>query len=196
MMYVEGEGRPWHGLGVAVDSPATAAEAITAASLDWRVTTNPVLIRNSHTHVFEPIRGKVAIVREDTQEVFSVMGDGYEPVQNVDSFSFFDAVIAQGEAMYHTAGSLFGGRKVWILAKLPGDIVVTDTDKIEKYILLSNSHDGSSALRMKFTPIRVVCNNTLGIALSGHEGFYAKHTRNVLTRATEAREALGLAAQY
>jgi phage/plasmid-like protein (TIGR03299 family) len=191
MMYVASEGKPWHGLGVGVDNPATAEEAITAASMDWGVETQPV-----YQSMGRLIPNKRAIVRTDTQEVFTIMGDGYEPVQNRDAFSFFDSVVAQGEAMYHTAGSLFGGRKVWILAKLPEDIVVTDTDKIGKYILLSNSHDGSAALRMKFTPIRVVCSNTLSVALSQQGGFYAKHTRNVMARATEAREVLGLAAQY
>lgn len=203
MMYVEGEGRPWHGLGVAVNGPANAAETIAAASLNWEVETRPVyqyapseIIGGNQFYRHLEIPNKNAIVRADTNEVFAVMGSGYEPVQNVDAFSFFDEVIAQGEAIYHTAGSLFGGRKVWILAKLPDDIVVTETDKIGKYILLSNSHDGSSALRMKFTPIRVVCSNTLSVALSDTSGFYAKHTRNVLQRASEAREVLGLAAQY
>jgi phage/plasmid-like protein (TIGR03299 family) len=187
---------PWHGLGVALDSPATAAEAIEAASLDWKVITEPVFVGRNGVFSSEQIEGKKAIVREDTRQVFTVMGDGYEPVQNVDAFNFFDSVIAQGEAMYHTAGSLFGGKKVWILAKLPDDIVVSNADKIGKYILLSNAHDGSAALRMKFTPIRVVCNNTLGVALWKNDGFYAKHTRNVMARASEAREVLGLAAQY
>jgi len=204
MMYVEGEGKPWHGLGVALDSPATAQEAIIAAGLDWEVVAEPVFIARGWVEGFmdaapsgfNTISGKNAIMRKDTRDVFAIMGDGYEPMQNIDAFNFFDSVISQGEAMYHTAGSLFGGKRVWILAKLPGDIIVTDTDKIGKYILLSTSHDGSAALRMKFTPIRVVCNNTLSIALSGRSGFYAKHTRNILSRAAEAREILGVAEQY
>lgn len=206
MMYLKAEGKPWHGLGVALDAPATAAEAIKAASLDWTVETRPVVtyrvgewdaLSRTERRTEMLIPDKKAIVRTDTQEVFAIMGDGYEPVQNVDNFNLFDAVIAQGEAMYHTAGSLFGGRKVWILAKLPEDIVVSDMDKVEQYILLSSSHDGSAALRMQFTPIRVVCANTLSFALRDTKGaFYAKHTRNVMHKASEAREVLGLAKEY
>jgi len=125
-----------------------------------------------------------------------VMGKGYQPVQNVEAFGFFDDVIAQGEAVYHTAGSLFNGRKIWILAKLPDDITLNQDDVIQPYILLSNSHDGTNALRMQLTPVRVVCSNTLRFASSERGGFYGKHTRNVMQRAGEAREVLGLATAY
>jgi len=200
MMYLKAEGKPWHGLGVALDAPATAAEAIEAAQLDWTVETRPVytsqLLTTGETSLMT-IPNKKAIVRTDTDEVFAIMSDGYEPVQNMDNLNLLDAVVAQGEAVYHTAGSLFGGRKIWLLSKLPQDIVISDMDKIEQYILLSSSHDGSAALRMQFTPIRVVCANTLSFALRDTKGaFYAKHTRNILSKATEAREALGLAEAY
>ena len=186
---------PWHKLGVQLDGEATAAEAIAAAQMDWTVTTQPVYVRNIHDGFME-IHGKAAIMREDTEEVFGVMGSGYQPVQNNEAFGFFDSVIGQGEAIYHTAGSLYGGKRVWILAKLPEDIQVTPEDVVQPYILLSNSHDGSQALRMQITPIRVVCWNTLSAALQRQGGFYAKHTRNVMERANEAREVLGLAHAY
>ena len=187
---------PWHGLGVKLDNPATAAEAIAAAGLDWNVIKKPVYVRNIHGG-FEEVAGKAAIVREDTQEVFSIMGDGYEPLQNWDgNGTLLDGVVGMGEAIYHTAGSLFGGRKVFLLVKLPEDIEVIPGDVVQPYILLSNSHDGSQAVRMQVTPIRVVCANTLSAALRGGGGFYAKHTKNVMQRATEAREVLGLAHAY
>ena len=186
---------PWHKLGVKLDNPATAAEAIEAAQMEWSVITKPVYARNQ-AGGFEEIDGKRAIVRADTQEVFTIMGNGYEPVQNKDAFSFFDAVIGQGEAIYHTAGSLYGGKRIWVMAKLPDDIKITPDDVIQPYILLSNSHDGSTALRMQITPIRVVCANTLSVALGSNGGFYAKHTRNVMQRAKDAREVLGLANAY
>jgi phage/plasmid-like protein (TIGR03299 family) len=186
---------PWHGLGVKLDSPATAAEAIAAAGLDWTVIKKPVYVRNIHGG-FEEVAGKAAIVREDTQEVFTIMGDGYEPTQQRDAFNMFDGVVGLGEAVYHTAGSLFGGRKIFVLARLPEDIEIVPGDVVQPYILLSNSHDGSQALRMQLTPIRVVCANTLSAALRGGGGFYAKHTKNVLARASEAREVLGLAHAY
>jgi len=186
---------PWHKLGVKLDNPATAAEAIEAAQMEWSVITKPVYVRNQ-AGGFEEVDGKRAIVRADTQEVFTIMGNGYEPVQNKDAFSFFDAVIGQGEAIYHTAGSLYGGKRIWVMAKLPDDIKITPDDVIQPYILLSNSHDGSTALRMQITPIRVVCANTLSVALGSNGGFYAKHTRNVMQRAKDAREVLGLANAY
>ena len=193
MMYA-GE-TPWHKQGVKLDNPATAAEAIAAAKLDWDVITRLVYTRNLAGDIV-PIEDKRAIVRADTEEVFTVMGKGYQPVQNVEAFGFFDNVIAQGEAVYHTAGSLFNGRKIWILAKLPNDITVNEEDVIQPYILLSNSHDGSNALRMQLTPVRVVCFNTLRFATRASGGFYGKHTRNVLQKAGEAREVLGLASAY
>jgi len=142
------------------------------------------------------IDGKAAIVRSDTMEPFGIMSNRYQPVQNVEAFRFFDSVIAQGEAVYHTAGSLYGGKKIWILAKLPEDIEVIPGDVIQPYILLSNSHDGSSALRMINTPIRVVCANTLSVALNKSRGFYARHTTNVMAKVSAAREVLGLAHAY
>jgi phage/plasmid-like protein (TIGR03299 family) len=193
MMYT-GEA-PWHRLGVKLDSPATAAEAIASAGLDWDVITRFVYSRNIHGE-FVKIEDKRAIVRADTEEVFTIMGKGYQPVQNVEAFSFFDKVIAQGEAVYHTAGSLFGGKRIWILAKLPEDITIIPGDTIQPYILLSNSHDGSQALRMQITPIRVVCWNTLSVTLNARGAFFAKHTKNIMQRASEAREMLGLAQAY
>jgi hypothetical protein len=98
---------PWHGLGTKLDGPATAAEAIAAASLDWTVDTVPVYLDGG-----VEIPGKKAVVRTDTGLVMNVMSDRYTPLQNVDAFAFFDAVVGAGEAIYHTAGSLQGGRKV------------------------------------------------------------------------------------
>ena len=188
---------PWHQQGVRLDNPATAEEAITAAKLDWKVETQPVYVRH-FSDALQPteVPNKKAIVRKDTQEVFTIMSDGYQPVQNSEAFTFFDDVIAQGEAVYHTAGSLFNGRKIWILAKLPNDITINKVDVIQPYILLSNSHDGSSALRMQLTPVRVVCANTLRFATRKQGGFFGKHTKNVMQKAGEAREVLGLAEAY
>ncbi|MEK6860792.1 MAG: DUF932 domain-containing protein [Nanoarchaeota archaeon] len=194
MMYV-GE-TPWTGLGTKLLTPATSKEAIEAAHLNWPIITNPVY-RNVSVAQFEQIPNMNAIVRLDTQTVFQVASNKYTPLQNVDAFKFFDAVVGSGQAIYHTAGALFGGRRVWILAKLPGELRVTDNDILEKYILLVNSHDGTHALTMKFTPIRVVCNNTLSVALHGNsQSFYARHTPSIINRVVEARELLGLSEAY
>ena len=193
MMYT-GE-TPWHKLGVKLDNPATAAEAIAAAGLDWEVAQQDAYTL-TRTGQFQVIEGKSAIVRQDTQQAFGVLSKGYQPVQNTEAFQFFDEMIGLGEAIYHTAGSLNNGRRIWILAKLPEDIEVVPGDPINQYILLMNSHDGSLAMRVINTPIRVVCANTLSMALRATGGFYAKHTRNILTRASEARNLLTLANAY
>mgnify|MGYP003136418517 CR=1 FL=1 len=190
---------PWHRLGVHLDNPATAEEAIVAAKLDWEVETQPVYVSrlnefNGREYVEVP--NKRAIIRKDTDEVFTIMGDGYQPAQNRKAFGMFDEVVGQGEAIYHTAGSFFNGRKIFILAKLPDDIIINEDDVVQPYILLSNSHDGTSALRMQLTPIRVVCANTLRFATKEQGGFYGKHTKNLMSRAGEAREILGLADAY
>ncbi len=202
---------PWHGLGHRLDAVATSAEAIAAARMDWNVIQTPVYtaiprigvtngVDGQHavaTVDMKNVEGQLAIVREDTDEVFSIMSDGYTPIQNTEAFEFFDALASAGEAIYHTAGSLKGGRRVWILAKLPGDLAITDTDVLEKYILLVNSHDGSRAFTVQQTPVRVVCQNTMNVALAGNEtGFKAKHTSGIMKRVNDARELLGLSEAY
>lgn len=151
---------PWHRLGTRLDEPATAHEAINAAGLDYEVELTRLVTVNDI-----PIPHKLAVVREDSHAILGVVGNTYRPVQNRECFGFLDAVVADGSLRYHTAGALGKGERVWMLAKLPDDIRVKNSDDItEKYLLLSNSHDGSSSLRVFFTPIRVVCANTLAIA--------------------------------
>ncbi len=204
MMYV-GE-TPWHGLGTRLAEVATSAEAIAAAGLDWNVIQTPVytglpVVQSAegtfkYTQIMKPVEGQLAIVRQDTEEVFAVMSDGYTPTQNRTSFVFFDAMVGAGEAIYHTAGSLKGGRRVWILAKLPGDLEI-DGDVIEKHILLVNSHDGSRAFTVQQTPTRVVCQNTMNVTLSGDETqFKAKHTSGIMRRVNDARDLLGFSEAY
>lgn len=184
---------PWHGLGTHVEGLAmTAEEAIASASLDWEVKAIPVYVDEFGMESFKVIEGKKAITRLDTGKVFTVMSDRYTPVQNVEAFSFFDSIVGSGDAIYHTAGSLYEGRKVWILARLEGDYVLDNGEKLESYILLDNSHDGSSALRMRLTTVRVVCSNTLRLANAVESAFSARHTSGIMTRAGQARNLLGL----
>jgi len=194
MMYV-GE-PPWHSLGTKLDKPATAEEAIQAAGLDFTVSKFPLLASTNglspESH-FLPVDSHFAIVRTDTKEVLGVVGSRYEPIQNKDAFTTFDALVGEGEAIYHTAGALGKGERIWILAKLPDYIRVNGNDIVEKYLLLVNSHDGSSTVRVKLTPIRVVCENTLWLALSGSEQeVHVRHTLNAKEKLKEAHEILGL----
>ncbi len=184
--------RPWHGLGTPLDHPATAAEAIVAAGLDWQVELKPALAVGS------PIPRARAVVRTDRLEPIAVVGERYAPVQNAEAFGFFDELVGEGKAVYETAGALDHGRRVWLLAKLPGDVWVTHQDNVGKYLLLTNSHDGGSALRALFTPIRVVCQNTLMAALDEGRstGVSVRHVGDVLGRAKEAHRLLGILIKY
>ncbi len=187
---------PWHQLGRHLNKPATAAEAMEAARLDYTVVKRPMkAIINGRQ--YSDVPNAFATVRTDTNQVLGVVGARYEPVQNRDAFNFFDPLVDKDEAMYHTAGVLGRGEKIWLLAKLPDYIKVgKKNDPVEKFVLLYNSHDGSSHIRVKMTPIRVVCNNTLTAALSGTESeVRIKHTQSAQDRLQEAHQILGLTNQ-
>ncbi|MBM4033053.1 MAG: DUF932 domain-containing protein [Planctomycetes bacterium] len=189
---------PWHGLGTPLARPATAQQAIRAAKLDWSVKKVPLFAFEGRIALDVP--GKFAVVREDlwgTPDccVLGVVGRDYRPLQNRDAFRFFDPIVGEDAAIYHTAGVLGAGERIWILAKLPSQIRVVGVDISDKYLLLSNSHDGQSAVQMKFTPIRVVCQNTLTMALSTGPTVRAPHLRNLEERLQEARRLLGIVEQ-
>lgn len=186
---------PWHGLGTKLDRPATAEEAIAAANLDWTVKTVPLYFTGQQGAV--RIENKYATVREDLWDrpdcqALGIVSSQYVPLQNRDAFKFFDPIVGQKAAVYHTAGVLDGGKRIWILAKLPDNIRVIGDDIVDKYLLLSNSHDGSSAVAIKFTPIRVVCDNTLTMALNNGPTLRIVHTLNMQQRLRQAKELLGI----
>ena len=186
MMYV-GE-KPWHGLGKRLENAATSAEAIAAAGLSWQVAKKPLFLEGG-----KEVPKVFATVREDNGSVLGVVGNVYRPLQNKDAFSFFDAVVGVKEAMYHTAGALGDGGCVWILAKLPGLIRVVGDDVTEKYLLLINRHDGLGSVTVMPTAIRVVCKNTIAIALGGHEAkAKIRHTATLGLRVEEVRQQLGI----
>lgn len=190
---------PWHGLGVKVEGDAmTAAQAIEATGMDWTVSIRPLYLSNG-----AKVDSAVATYRNDTHEVLGVVGNRYQPVQNIEGFNLFDAVTGTGEAKYHTVGTLNGGRRIWLLAKFADGILLDNGEQIDSYMLLMNSHDGSSALTMRWTDIRVVCQNTFEAAKrdrsdtqKGLQRFYARHIRNILLKANEAREILQLQTEY
>jgi phage/plasmid-like protein (TIGR03299 family) len=189
-MFYTGE-VPWHRLGLHLQNPATAQEAIEAAQLDFKVQLKPVKTTINRKQKIVP--NTFATVRTDTQEVLGVVGSRYEPIQNKDAFAFFDSLVGSDEAMFHTAGVLGKGERIWILAKLPDYIRVGKNDMVEKYLLLTNSHDGSAVVRAKLTPIRVVCSNTLSVALQGAEQeVRIRHTPNAINKLEEAHKLLGL----
>jgi len=188
---------PWHGLGVAVPEgkKLSIEEAIVAAGLDWEVKLRRLFTKDdTGTHV--DVLDHFVTFRSRDNTVLGVVGKDYEPLQNLKAFNWFQPLLESGEATIETAGSLRGGAKVWVLAKIRRDpLVVRKGDLMEHYVLLSNSHDGSLAVRVGFTPIRVVCNNTLCLA---HESEASKllrvrHTSRILQNLEDIRETVNLA---
>lgn len=183
---------PWHRLGVNVAAAQTSDDAIRLAGLDWTVEQWPLSATDGEKRT--ACTEHVANVRTDTGAVLGVVGTGYTVFQNRDAFDFMDALVSDRLAMYETAGSLKGGRQVWMMARIPAELRATDSDVVLPYALLSNSHDGSRALRVIPTAVRVVCQNTLTLALgrNGGQGVVIRHCESLGERITEARQALGI----
>ena len=187
MMYVRE--KPWHGLGTRVEEAPTSADALRLAGLDWTVDQKDIQVRGGAT-----IDNFKANVRSSDGSVLGIVTDRYRIVQNAEAFSFTDALIG-GDVRYETAGSLQGGKKVWLLAKLPETEIAGD--KTEPYVCFTNTHDGSGAIRVCMTPIRVVCNNTLNIALSeAKRAWSVRHTGDIQAKLHEARVCLDMANKY
>lgn len=181
---------PWHGLGVRVEESLTSEDALKAAGLDWKVKQQQIL-----TIDLKEIQGYKANVREDNNTVLGVVTDRYKVVQNDEAFAFTDSLISHG-VTYETAGSLSQGRRVWMLAKLPDSYTLAD-EKIDPYIVFSNSHDGTGAIKVAMTPIRVVCQNTLNLALNDAKRIWSTiHTGDIKLKLDEARSTLLMAGQY
>jgi phage/plasmid-like protein (TIGR03299 family) len=184
----------WHGIGTVLKEPATAVQAIKAAKLDYGIVKVPARYTfESHTR---EVPGKFVTMREDNGNSLGIVGERYQLVQNKDAFNFFDTVVGEGQAIYHTAGALGRGEKIWLQAKLPKDIIVKG-DVVEKYLILVNTHDGTSPLQMFFSPVRVVCQNTLSASLNNMENeVRIRHSGDVMGKTDIARYNLKIAIQY
>ena len=182
--------KPWHGLGTNVEEAPTSKEALIAAGLNWNVRSEDIHLGNGKI-----VEGYKANVRDTDKAVLGVVTDRYRVVQNREAFAFTDALLGEG-VRYETAGSLLGGRKVWMLARMPHEYVIGG-ERISSYLLFSNTHDGSGAIRAAITPIRVVCNNTLNLALrTAHRSWSLMHKGKIQERLEEARNTLFLGEQY
>lgn len=191
--------KAWHGLGTYVNEAMTANEVVKLANLDYEVAKTPIYINPNEGLENErqvEIPSIYSTYRKDTLAPLGLVSDRYEIVQNKDAFTFFDPIIERSEAIYETAGVLGVGERVFITAKLPEDILVAG-EKVEQYLLITNGHDGKNAVRVGFTPIRVVCNNTLTAALGNLKNSHTIfHFNNPLERIKEAHKVMGLASQY
>ena len=182
--------KPWHGLGTIVAEAPDSKEALGLAGLDWQV-----IQKKIYTSDRKPVQGYLANVRDTDGQLLGVVSDRYRVVQNEDAFAFTDALLGEG-VRYETAGSLQSGRRVWMLAKLPNEYIILG-EQISPYLVFSNTHDGSGAIKVAMTPVRVVCSNTLNLALHTTKRCWsAKHTTNIAEKLDEARETLLFAESY
>lgn len=188
---------PWHGLGTITDDVLTAADAIAEAGLNWTVSKRPVYFPTADKKSKIKVPDQYAIVRDSDDRYLGRVGKVYNPLQNVDAFGFIDNLVDSGEAKYETAGSLRGGRTIFLTMKVGEDLLVAGEDRHELYIMLRNTHDGSSKVGVFLTPIRAVCMNTvtMGIA-SAQQRWEVAHTSKLEGRLQEARETLQLTQAY
>jgi phage/plasmid-like protein (TIGR03299 family) len=184
---------PWHGLGTALEEADLYDWQVASkkADLDWSVDLVPLVTADTQAQVAHK-----AVRRSTDNKVLGVVGPRYTPLQNQDTFKWFQPFLDAKEAALHTAGSLRHGSRVWVLAKLNRDpLVIAAGDEVEKFVLLSHGHDGSLAVRAGFTPIRVVCQNTLSMSHGSDASklIRIKHTRDVLANLANIREVMNLA---
>lgn len=224
--FVSKQELPWHRLGTVVDT-LTSKEALELGGLDFVVEKRPLYVPGvalgfedakkfkrigreivnistdpkeitlaSNYHKLIKFNRQFATVRTDNDFPLGIVGEKYHVFQNYEAFEFFDSIVGEKYADYETAGALGNGETVFITAKLKEEMVF-NKDLIDKYLLLTASHDGSSSITVMFTPIRVVCNNTLTLALQGKNSnkVLISHTLNAKIRLENAKRVLGLVGQ-
>lgn len=195
--------KAWHGLGQVVSDYPNSTDAIKFAGLDYTVEKRKLFIyKNENQNADDGKDSKIegiqvpdylATIRTDTQQVLGVVGKDYEVVQNTEAFNFFDAIVDGEGIQYETAGALGKGERIFITAKLPGYIKVGSDDLIEKYLFLTTSHDGFGSITAAFTPVRIVCQNTLNAALrNSSNSIKIRHTQNAKERLEEAHKVMGI----
>lgn len=192
--------KPWHGLGTIVEKAPTQKDAIKLAKLDWRVEKLPIYAMINDKGIIEPkvaIPDRFALMRMDTKFCTGMCMDRYEIVQNNEAFDFVDDIMKteKGAIRYETAGSLFNGKKIFLLVKMQNSKILGDT--VENYLFFTNSHDGLNAVKAGISNVRVVCDNTLQMAMQGAtRSWSAHHTKSVKSKQEEAIRTLKLATKY
>lgn len=182
--------KPWHGLGTMVMEAPTSMDALEMAGLNWKV-----LQKDLATKDGIPIPGFKANIRDWDSQVLGVVTDRYRVVQNEEAFAFTDALLGEG-VTYETAGALQNGRRTWILARMPHKYIING-DAVEPYLVFMNAHDGSGAIKAAMTPIRVVCQNTLNLALStAKRSWSTDHIGNIQGKMQDAKYTLLYADKY
>lgn len=181
---------PWHGLGTPVEEAPTSKKALELSGLDWKVVQHDV--KDAFTNAVVP--NYRLNVRNTDNSILGIVGNRYKIVQNEDAFDFTDVLIGNG-VKYETAGSLFNGKKIWLLARMPVKKLIDDD--VDPYIVFTNTHDGSGSIKVAMTPTRVVCNNTLNLALEGSQRIWStRHVGDINYKLEEARSTLKMASDY
>ena len=181
---------PWHGLGKEVPPDLTSEQMLKAAGLDWEVRKVPAYADINGRKV--PVH-QSALVRSSDDRVLDVVSNDWNPVQNSEAFGFFHEFVMAGDMEMNTAGSLRGGQVVWGLAKVKDSFEPVKGDRIDAYLLFTNFHRFGFATDVRFTPIRVVCNNTLTLSLSSQAERMVKISHRTKFNPDEAKEMLGIA---
>lgn len=202
--------KAWHSLGTVIENYPTSAQALLYAGLDYSVEKRPLFTldnqndnifknpeRNSLINTFDAqilVPGYCSTIRTDNQEVLGVVGKDYHVVQNIEAFSFFDSIVGSGDGIrYETAGALGKGEKIFITAKLPEYIRIGRDDLLEQYIFLTTSHDGFGSITASFTPVRIVCQNTLNAALRNCTNTVKiRHTASATEKLKQAHQLMGI----
>jgi len=183
---------PWHGLGVKVSNDLTPAQMLEKAGLNWNV-------REVESFVeFDGKRmptGQKSLIRETDGRILTNVGENWNPLQNEDAFEFFNEYVLSGQMEMHTAGSLKDGQMVWALAKVKDSFDLFGGDQVDSYFLFSNPHQYGKSIDIRFTPIRVVCNNTLTLSLNKQAERAIKVGHRVAFDPSEVKEALGIASE-
>tara|TARA_B100001287_G_scaffold253642_1_gene236470 strand:- start:3559 stop:4515 length:957 start_codon:yes stop_codon:yes gene_type:complete len=183
---------PWHGLGVPVSNDLTPAQMMEKAGLNWQVREVDTFIEYNGSKQFT---GNKCLVRETDGRILTTVGENWNPVQNETAFEFFSDFVMEGNMEMHTAGSLKDGQMVWALAKVKDSFELFGGDKVDSYLLFSNPHQYGKAIDVRFTPIRVVCNNTLTLSLESRAERSVRIGHRVEFDPSEVKQALGIAAE-
>ncbi len=181
--------KPWHGLGVQVSNDLTPEQMMAKAGLNWSVEKKDLTIEGTNIKV----PGHQALIRSSDNKILDVVGDDWNPVQNEEAFQFFSEYVLAGDMEMNTAGSLKGGRNVWALAKVKESFTILGKDQVDSYLLFSNPHQYGKAIDVRFTPIRVVCNNTLTMSLNSQSKNQVKLNHRSVFDAETVKTTLGIA---
>lgn len=195
MAYCDDE--PWHKLGKKVSKGVTAEQMIREAGLDWEVDLRPArgareINRKGEFSRYEVVR----LPRPNKQEaevLLGLVGRRYQPLQNSEAFEFFDPIVGEKKAYFETAGALGEGERIWVMAKMPEVMEIVPGDECMKYLLLSNTHSGDGSVIVKFTSVRVVCQNTLMMAMAdGQKAYRVRHSKHMQFRLEELADFLAI----